>query len=69
MRTWKNGPLAEAVAQQIGLGRDDLVGLALVLGQLADEAEDARDVFAGRAPEVQHAAAILRGSGVARGAG
>ena len=35
---------AEAIAEDVGLGGDDGVGLALVLGERADEAQDQRGV-------------------------
>ncbi len=59
------GPIAEhGVAQQV-LGRDDLVGLALELGELAHEAHDGRDVVRGGEAEFGHAAASVCGAGAA----
>ena len=46
-------PLAEHRLVQQRLGRDDLVGLALELGELAHEAQDGRDILGSREPQDQ----------------
>src|SRR6202044_2456795 len=44
---------AEAVAEQVGFGGEDGVGLALVGGEVADEGEDLGDVGGGSGAEVE----------------
>ena len=46
----------EAVAQEVGFGGDDGVGLALVGGELVDEAEHGGDVGGRGRADVEHAA-------------
>ncbi|GAC1420822.1 MAG: hypothetical protein NVSMB62_15180 [Acidobacteriaceae bacterium] len=46
--------LAEAVAQQVGLCRDCGLRLFFVLGKLADEGEDLRDIGGGGGANLKH---------------
>jgi hypothetical protein len=51
----------EAVAEEVGLGGEDRVGLALVLGQLADEGEDLGDVVRSGGADIEFGHALLSG--------
>src|SRR5882757_4736261 len=51
--------LGEAVAVKVGLGGEDGVGLALILGQLADEGENLGDVVRSGGADIEFGHALL----------